>query len=227
MDFAVLMQFNLTKFVFELDYFSLVLLVSLIASVTWIFSVLMALRFDVNCAFKDVYFALNAIQKMKSVEELDAFIAERSAGINKTFFSSLASEMMGMISGNGLKELSFADAATKKFFQRSVFSSRETVVGGLCERVDRAIVAGWGVGLLSLCAMLIRSLMLVLSRGAMLAEGIGVDRWLFGTLLYAIIGVWGVFVTNWICGFLKISVCSIDQNLKKLCWRLVLLSDKS
>ena len=227
MDSGLLMQFNLAKFVLDLDFFSVGLLALLVFSVTWLFSLLMTLRFDVNSALNDTSALLVRVKSMHDMAEVDRLVSEVKSGVGKVFFDSLVSELAGSFSDFSLEGVSLADAATKKFFLRSVLSSRDVVVDALCARVDRAVVAGWGVGLLSLCAILIRSLMLVLSHGAMLAEGVGVDRWLFGTLLYAIIGVWGVCVTSWVCGFLKITVCSMDQQLKRLCWRVVFLSDRS
>lgn len=226
MDTGVLVQFNLAKFVLDLDYFSVGLLVLLVASVTWLLSLVMTLRFDVNSALQDVSLLLKRVKKAESARDVDRIVGESTSGVSKSFFDVLAAEFSIASSGAFAQEAASADPASKKFFQRSVFSARDVLVDALCARLDRAVVAGWGVGLLSLCAILVRSLMLVLARGAASSDALGVERWLFAALVFAIIGVWGVCATNWMCGFLKIGLASIDQQLKRLCVRLVFLSEK-
>ena len=224
MDQGVLVQFNLVKFVADLDWFSLGLLVLLIFSVTWIFSLLMTLRFDINSALAELSGLLVHVKGMQSMSEVERYTAQMKSGVAKLFFSALDAELAG-VSWRGGFQTESVHGASRKFYQRSLFSARDVVVDALCARVDRAIIAGWGIGLLSLCAILIRSLMFVLTHGSLIMEGMGTERWLFAVLLYALIGVWGVCVTSWMCGFLKIALASIDQQLKRLCWRLVLLTE--
>lgn len=224
METDALMHFNLTKFVFGLDFFSLGLLIILLAVVTWLLSLLMSLRFEVGLALSETTEMLQRMKKLQVFSEVvPSLQAPSFLGFGQIFFDALTEECGVSLRGKGFDGTGHLSG---RFFQKSVFAARDSAIDVLCARVERASLVGWGVGLLSLCAVLIRSLMLVAIHGGIAVESAGIDGWLFGTLLYALLGVWGICVTTWICGFLKITLASIDQQLKRVCWRIVFLSER-
>ena len=209
--------------VFDLDLFSLLLLVSLLMLTAWLLSLLFALRLELGAVITE----LRAFSELaRDARQFVTLSSKETAETINGVLKAVAREFfVGSLVGSFFS-IRVEDAMHAKRLQQAFALVREEAVNGFCARLERALTIGRGISLLSLCAVLVVVVMYVLQHGAGGLAGVRADCLVVASVLFCFLGAWSYLVCTVMSGFLRTHLALFNYEFKRLGTRLLLLADK-
>lgn len=209
--------------IFDLDLFSLLILISLLILTAWLLALLFALRFEVGAAISE----LSAFSQVaRDARQFGTLSSKESVETVGRVLKAVANEFFVGVSQASFFSIRIDTAAQAKRLQQSFSLVKDDFVHEFCSRLERAVTIGHAISLLSVCAILIVLLMTFLQHGVTLFAGAQRDFLVVGILLFGFLGTWNYLVCFVMSGFLRTRLAVLNYEIKRMAVRILVLAEK-